>query len=112
MRLLGLFVAACALSLHPAYALLEEKFVGFDRINGSLNIAGATIFSDADDYVGIHIALKSLVNDIEQITGKRPVSRSLLKSTRPVSGSSIVVGSLDSPIIRRLPYRSPKRAAR
>lgn len=106
MRVSGLFLAACALWLPTTYALLEEKFVSFAAANNSLDIAGATIVADAADYVGVHIALKSLVNDFKQITGTQPVLRNhTINSTQPGATSGIIVGSVSSTLIRDLSAR-------
>jgi hypothetical protein len=108
MRVSSLLVSLCTISLHTQVrALLEEKFVDFNAGDGSLNMAEATIFVDADDHVGVHIALKSLVNDIEQITGKRPTLRNITAtSTAKASGGGIIVGSVDSRLIRQLSAQS------
>ena len=112
MRFAGFFFALCALAQHAVLALLEEKFVSFVSGNGSLDIAGATILADADDFVGVHIALNSLIHDYEQITGKRPALRNMTanstalgNTTIPASRSSIIVGSLDSPLIQQMSAR-------
>lgn len=104
MRITKIGLCCCALWLRTTHALLEEKFVTFSpSTKASINIAGASIVADAKDFVGIHIALKSLATDLEQITGSRP---SLLNATSntTISGSatSIIVGSADSALIREL----------
>lgn len=107
MRFIDLVSAVLTLSQHTAHALLEEKFVTFVASNGSLNIAGATIIADVNDYVGVHIALNSLVHDYEQILGTRPTLRNATaNSTIPAVGSSsIIIGSLNSSLIRQLSTR-------
>jgi hypothetical protein len=108
MRFSSLLFTLCTFSLNTQVrALLEEKFVDINGGVGSLNIAEATIFVDADDYVGVHIALKSLVNDFEQITGKRPALQNITaNSTGTAAGSGIIVGSVDSRLIRQLSVQS------
>jgi hypothetical protein len=104
MRFSSLLVTLCTFSLNTQVrALLEEKFVDFNGGDGSLSIVEATIFVNADDYVRVHIALKRLVNDFEQITGKRPVLENITaNSTITASGGGIIVGSVDSKLIRQL----------
>lgn len=53
-------------------ALLEESFITFEASEGSIELQGATLIQDADDPVGIGIAVNSLANDFEQITGTKP----------------------------------------
>lgn len=113
MHLKCIFGLLVALWPHVSHALLEEKFVSFTPGNGSFDIAGATILADADDFVGVHIALKSLVRDFEQITGKRPTiqnvtanSTTLANNTLLGSGSAIVIGSVNSSLIRQLSGRN------
>jgi len=80
--------------------------VDFAARNESVDIGRATIVADANDYVGVHIALKSLANDLEQITGTRPAIRNLtLNSTQSVPAASLIVGSVNSTLIRSLSAR-------
>lgn len=103
MRALNLFVAVCGFSKYTVHALLEESFVGFEPGDQTLDIAGATVIADADDFVGIHIALKSLVEDFEQITGTRPAFNNVTaNSTISTSATGIIVGSVESRLIRQL----------
>lgn len=101
----------CVFSLWPylSLALLEEKFVDFVAGNGTLDIAGASIIADANDFAGVHIAIKSLGDDLEKITGVRPEIRNVTgnstsggNSTRPATDRAIIVGSLNSTLIRQL----------
>jgi hypothetical protein len=103
MQMLNLFVAVCAFSKFTVHALLEEKFVGFEPEGQTLDIAGATLIADADDFLGIHIALKSLVEDFEQITGTRPaLNNATTNSTVPASATGVIVGSVGSKLIRQI----------
>jgi hypothetical protein len=96
----GLSVAFLFTAVH---ALLEENFVSFEHAEGLLDLAGATILADAEDFVGVHIALKSLAGDFEQIMGRRPeVLNITANATLSVSGNAIIVGSVSSTLIRRL----------
>lgn len=106
MRFNGSYSAICALWVYAADALLDENFVNFTAGNGSLNIAGATIVADSKDATGIHIAVKSLVDDLEQITGVRsPCQNYTANTTLPGITSSIIVGNVDSSLIQSLSVR-------
>ncbi|KAF1912642.1 hypothetical protein BDU57DRAFT_583107 [Ampelomyces quisqualis] len=106
MRFNGLHSGAWALWLRSANALLDESIVSFAAGNGSLDITRAIIVADPEDAVGIHIAVKSLVNDFEQITGLRPRCQNYtINTTIPKITSSIIVGTVDSPLIRSLSAR-------
>jgi hypothetical protein len=109
MWLFGFFITICAFSSSAVLALLEEKFVGFNITDGSFEITGATVVADTTDFAGVHIALKSLANDYEAITGTRPILRNIttnstkLDASEPVStGNAIIVGSVDSGVIQQL----------
>ncbi|KAF2680045.1 glycoside hydrolase family 115 protein [Lentithecium fluviatile CBS 122367] len=112
MRFRRLFFGLVGFLPHIGHALLEEKFVNFTPGNGSFDIAGATILADANDSVGVHIALNSLVSDFGQITGTRSALHNVTgSSTAPgnsnlVSGSTIIIGSTNSSLIRQLSNRN------
>ncbi|KXH68121.1 hypothetical protein CSAL01_04851 [Colletotrichum salicis] len=53
-------------------ALLEEPFVAFEASVGSIELQGATMIHDANDPVGIRIAVNSLASDFEQVTETKP----------------------------------------
>jgi hypothetical protein len=112
MQFKNLFLAVFALWPHGSHALLEEKFVSFTPGNGSLDIARAAIVADSDDFVGVHIALKSLTSDLEQITGLRPALRNITgnstalgNSSLPASRGAIIIGSVNSTLARQLADR-------
>jgi hypothetical protein len=103
MRFRSFFFGSVALWMHVSHALLEEKFMSFTLGNDSFDIAGATVSADANSFVGVHIALKSLVDDPEQITGTRPVVQdATVNSTTPDyivvsgTGTDVVIGSANS----------------
>ncbi|PVI01278.1 glycoside hydrolase family 115 protein [Periconia macrospinosa] len=92
-----------------SFALLEEQFVTFNASNSALNLVGATIIADAEDFVGVHIAVKSLGRDVAEITGTTPelhnvTTNSTFSGGLPVGNGStaIIVGSLNSSLIRHL----------
>jgi hypothetical protein len=83
--------------VHKVCALLEERFVKFSGVDGALNIP------EANDFMGVHSALKSSVDDFEQITGKRPALQNITESfTTTASGGGIIVGFVDLRLIRQL----------
>lgn len=98
MRLIAFLAAAFALQ-HTTQALLEEKIVSFTKENNTLDIARATIVADAEDFVGVHIALKSLVLDFEQITGNRPRLQNATTQFNASRVSQLSLGDADAHII-------------
>ncbi|KAF2873902.1 hypothetical protein BDV95DRAFT_593196 [Massariosphaeria phaeospora] len=112
MRITHVAIGLLSICIYPSNALLEEKFVSFTTGNGSLDIVGATIIVDANDFASVHIAVTSLATDFEQITGTKPHVRNVTSnSTSPgnvslANGSTaILVGSLESSLIRELSAR-------
>ena len=88
--------------------LLEEDIVSFDpeaATSRAVNIVDCPIICSQDDYIGVHIAVRSLATDLEQITGN---PRRVLNLTAPYSttalavDNAIIVASLNSSLIRRL----------
>lgn len=112
MGLAVFVIAILTFFQHAAQALLEEKFISFEASSDSFDISSAIIVADPTDFVGVHIALKSLINDFEQITGRRPslqnVTANLTTIGNPIfpanqpSDDYIIIGSLNSSLIRRL----------
>ena len=97
----ALLLLLCAQSLHSVHALLEEKFVSSEAEQNALNLTEAVIIADPDDFVGVHIALKSLVDDLGQITDNRPLLQNGTTGTRAnASGSGIIVGSVASSLVQ------------
>ncbi|KAK1516489.1 hypothetical protein CABS01_06456 [Colletotrichum abscissum] len=64
-----MWLVACASLIT---ALLEESFIAFEASEGSIELQDATLIQDADDPVGIGIAVNNLAGDFEQITGTKP----------------------------------------
>ncbi|KAK5630900.1 hypothetical protein RRF57_006615 [Xylaria bambusicola] len=62
----------CLTILSGALGLLEKRIVSFENAQGSLPLHGASILYSADDPVGVKIAITSLAEDLEVITGVRP----------------------------------------
>jgi energy-converting hydrogenase Eha subunit C len=106
MRFNSLCLVICALWVYATHALLDESFVSLTAGSGYLDIAGATIVADSKDAAGVHIAVKSLVDDLEQITGiSSPYQNYTLNTTLPRVASGIIIGTVDSPLIKSLSAR-------
>jgi hypothetical protein len=98
--------AAASLPL-SCLGLLEDRFVSFESnaAASALSITDAPILIAQDDFIGVHIAAKSLAQDLEQITGvSRPVTNVTLSgiTTLMTPGTVILAGSLSSSLIRDL----------
>ena len=114
MRFVNGAIALVALCAHLSNALLEEKFVSFTPGNKPLDIAGATIIADANDFVGVHIAIKSLADDLKQITGVKSEIRNITanstisanSTSAPAYGKAIIVASLNSSLVQQLSGRN------
>ncbi|KZL87606.1 hypothetical protein CI238_01395 [Colletotrichum incanum] len=105
-------LAAC---LSLVSALLEEPFVAFAPSESSVELQGATFIYDSSDPVGLSIAINSLANDFEQITGTKPPVHSWTDSGqsnstlgRRITNSTIftdivvIAATVDSPLIHKL----------
>ncbi|KAM0327509.1 hypothetical protein ACHAQA_005797 [Verticillium albo-atrum] len=98
-----------------ANATLEEKLVGFKSSAGAVEIHGATILYDDDDPIGVKIAVTSLAEDLEQITGRKPpvkVWRNTNATAQAVAGGGngsngtsqvvIIAATVDSELVQKL----------
>ncbi|KAH8589239.1 hypothetical protein B0O99DRAFT_725600 [Bisporella sp. PMI_857] len=96
-------------------ALLEETFISFTRKDGAVPIHDTAIFHSADDPTGVRIAIQSLQNDFEEITGKRPLNFTIDFQNRTRSNYTlstslrnnttrnvIIAATVDSPLIQQL----------
>jgi hypothetical protein len=95
-------------SAHSCFALLEERFVGFEDSDGALNIADATIVYDAQDPKAVQIAVSSLSEDWGQITGTEAPLRRLASNDTigsPGISRAIIAATVDSDLIGRLEER-------
>ena len=105
MKQLTLFWLVQSIILPSSLALLEEPFVAFESSPGALPIHDSPIIFAGDDFKGVRIAAESLSSDLTEITGTKTT---LLDSTKAnfstVYGlaSAIIVGSINSTIIRNL----------
>lgn len=98
---------AFTLLLHLSHSLLEDAFVTFNQTTGAVPIHGATVIHSYDESPGVRIAVASLLDDFEAITGNRPPSwqyRSNDSSTP--QGHAIVVSTLDSELMRQVRDRT------
>ncbi|RMZ48543.1 hypothetical protein CA14_009459 [Aspergillus flavus] len=91
-----------------AFALLEEKLVAFEPIDGSIEFGNAPILRDASDPVGVKIAADSLASDLKEVTD---VEHRVLVWDETVlvaegelstSGLVIIAATVDSPLVSRL----------
>lgn len=86
-------------------ALLEERFATFSDSDSSIPIHDAVVLHDADDYAGVLIAARSLVEDFEQITGNRPQNITWNPSgngTGIDADTAIIIGSVESGLIQAI----------
>lgn len=90
------------------HGLLEEEIVSFgpgDAASTALNIVDCPILCAKDDYIGVHIAARSLAADLEEITGKARgilnFTDSNVTTTSPLD-SAIIVGSINSSLVQSL----------
>jgi hypothetical protein len=88
---------------------IEESLVTFDSSDGAVELHNAIIIRDDTDQVGISIAANTLADDLEQITGNKPIVKAWKgpcngTSTNSTSESrvAIIAATVDSPLIRRL----------
>ncbi|KAL0943457.1 uncharacterized protein CTRU02_201344 [Colletotrichum truncatum] len=97
-----------------ASALLEEPFVAFDQSEGSIELQNGVLLYDYSDPVGVRIAINSLANDWEQITGTKPPVQTWVgsgsNSTARLPGTNstispkiaVIAATVDSPLVRQL----------
>jgi hypothetical protein len=94
------------------FGLLEEDIVSFDPLiatNGTVNIVDCPVICSEDDYIGVHIAVRSLATDLEQITGntREIFNFTTIDSTAlPSIHNAIIVASINSSLIRSLSARN------
>ncbi|KAL2196047.1 hypothetical protein P885DRAFT_61245 [Corynascus similis CBS 632.67] len=100
--------AIICLPLH-SLALLEERFVSFEPdpalSQPGISITYAPILIAEDDFVGVHIAARSLAKDLEAITGvSRTVSNTTISSITATKEQDVVIiaGSINSSLVRAL----------
>lgn len=87
------------------FAGFEETLVAFEPSEGAAELHGAVIIRDASDPIGISIAVSSLADDLEQITGQKPPVKSWGNTNcapRNASRTAIIAATVDSPLIRQL----------
>ncbi|KAL4983177.1 hypothetical protein BDW68DRAFT_181856 [Aspergillus falconensis] len=94
------FCSAC-------FALLEDDIVTFKPQHGAIPIHDATIFYDAHDPIAIHIATKSLAEDLGNITGKR-LDRVAVNTADFTTGAEtiIIAATVNSTLIEDLEQRN------
>jgi hypothetical protein len=93
--------------------LLEDRFVSFESTSATsqatsqlgISITNAPILVAQDDFVGVHIAARSLAQDLSAITGvSRTVSNATFSgiTTNKDLEIAIIAGSVNSSLIRAL----------
>lgn len=88
-------------TLPSVFALLEERFVAFSASNASISIQNAVILHDAEDPAGVQIAVQSLADDFEEITGTRPQNITWDDGSGPLgNGTAIIIGTVESQLIK------------
>lgn len=89
-------------------ALLEEPVVAFEPSDDSIPIHGATIIHDAQDAETVKVAVRSLANDWNDITGSKAANcRWASNATQPCSAeTAIIVGTVGSGLIKELGDRA------
>ncbi|KAL8404737.1 hypothetical protein RB594_009561 [Gaeumannomyces avenae] len=100
--------------------MAQHQIVGFDASAdlGLLDLTNAIIFTDGTDFPGVLLAASNLCQDFSRVTGasphplhvfQHPLSPSPPPSSTPAEGASaehaVIVGSLQSPLIRSLSER-------
>ncbi|KAG7139184.1 hypothetical protein HYQ45_003765 [Verticillium longisporum] len=90
-------------------ASIQEKLVGFEPSAGAVEIHSATILYDDNDPVGIKIAVNSLAEDLEQITGRKPPVKAWRGANQTSDSGSrtspqavIIAATVDSPLLQAL----------
>ncbi|KAM5345108.1 hypothetical protein ACJ41O_010970 [Fusarium nematophilum] len=85
------------------FAGFEEALVAFEPSDGAVELQGAAIIWDDIDPIGINIAVNSLAEDLEQITGQGS-SVKAWKNSSPgnTSEPAIIAATVGSPLIRQL----------
>jgi hypothetical protein len=80
--------------------MFDTPFVGFEPGDGCLDLRGAPILVDPDEYEGVHLAAANLAGDLQKVTGckseicQRAVVFNSQSSPTHSSEVIIVVGSL------------------
>ena len=79
--------------------MFDEKFVSFSQWPGSINLVGALIVVDQDDYPGVHIAAQNLAEDFSRVAKGPSSPLHVLTAMHERPGSeaeiAIIVGSVE-----------------
>lgn len=100
-----LFLVSALSCLSSVSALLEERFVAFEEVDGSIPIHNAVIVHDAEDPAGVEIAANALVTDFEQITGSKPRNLTYdggISSGNGTIDTAILIGTIESDLIKAI----------
>ncbi|KAI1869421.1 hypothetical protein JX265_006511 [Neoarthrinium moseri] len=85
--------------------MFEEKFVTFSPEDGAVDLVGAKILVNQDDFPGVHLAAQNLSQDFARVTRglPNPVTKVDQVHPTPQMPIAIIVGSLDhSTLIQKL----------
>lgn len=84
--------------------MFEEPFVTFTGSPELLNLVGATVVVDSNDFIGIHHAGRALAEDFGRVTRGNSSPFQLVDAQPSLNGiqSAIIIGSLSSTLIRGL----------
>lgn len=85
--------------------MFETRFVAHEAQPGGFSLVGVPIIVDASDFVGVHIAAKTLAHDFGRVTGAQdsPLVHDASFSSLSSTKNAIIIGSLpESSIIQSL----------
>lgn len=84
--------------------MFEEPFVTFTGSPELLNLVGATVVADSNDFIGIHHAGRALAEDFGRVTRGRSSPFQLVDAQPSLNGieSAVIIGSLSSTLIHGL----------
>lgn len=90
--------------------MFEEDIVQFSPCEGSLDLAGAAILIDGQDYGGVRLAAQDLARDLSRVVGKDEPHQLIVtgdgdfdpEAVKSDSGELIIVGTLKTRVIEYL----------
>jgi len=72
----------------------EFPQISENAVPGYFPLSAATVCTDAADYQVVHLAAGMLVDDIERVTGRRPVMQSAKRLQQLPQGPAVVAGTI------------------
>jgi hypothetical protein len=76
--------------------MFEESLVAFTESPGLLNLVGATILADPEDFTGIHHAGRALAEDFGQVTRRNCNPFELVEQGPLNASNAIILGCIES----------------